>query len=200
MFFPWLPKHLIIKFPLLLWPLSLFWRLFSLKVFLGMLSPPAHLYPLPVHSHLSYNIDFALSADATYFSTQIVSEIQSYKFKCHTLLLLWEVLSSSRDAAPQTCCSSSFSVKGVIITIQVPKLETWASPSSPPLFKPTTFQQAPSSAHSAPIASVQVKSWDYFLLDFYGNKILTVQCDLSTNAYLITSLCCLGPFTVVHFI
>lgn len=165
-----------------------------------MLSLPVHLYPLPVHSQLSYNINFALSADATYFSSQIVNEIQSYKFKCQTLLLLWEVSSSSHDAAPQPCCSSSFSVKGVIITTQFPEPETWASPSSPPLFKPSTFQQAPSSTHSAPTASVQVKSWDYLLLECYGNKILTVQCDLSTNAYLVTSLCCLGPFTVVHFI
>lgn len=131
-----------------------------------MLSLPVHLYPLPVHSQLSYNIDFALSADATYFSTQIVNEIQSYKFKCQTLLLLWEVLSSSHDATPQPCCSSSFSVKGVIITIQFPEPETWASPSSPPLFKPTTIQQAPSSTHSAPTVSVQVKSWDYLLLEF----------------------------------
>lgn len=88
LFFPWLPKYSMFKLSLLLRPLSLslFWRLFSCKVFPRRLSSPAHscfsLYTLiyPIASPV-YN----LLLPQKHLSNQIFNEIQSYKFNYHRI-------------------------------------------------------------------------------------------------------------------
>lgn len=82
-------------------------------------------------------------------------------------------------------------MKSIIIHL-VPKPDTWASSSPPPLGKPTIFQQVPSSAHSTPIVPVRFRlrlSLARILLssvDF--NRILSGQWHLYRSDHAILLL------------
>lgn len=141
--------------------------LLEAQVFLRMPSSPAHVLSLYTLIYSQTPIVGYLLMLHKYFFTHIFNEIWTYILKCLTLLLLWEFCllgisnstcpkrnSFSSQASPQICCSSSFSEKGIILIHLLPKPETWAPFSSLPLSKCTTFQQAPSSAHSTSTAPV----------------------------------------------
>lgn len=110
---------------------------------------PAHLHPL--HSHLLPNVNLPHK----YFPIHIFFGIQIYKFKCLTLLPLWEVIWVSKIQRvrnwthplltpllkPAAHALSQW--KASLLSNQFPKRETAASSLSPSLWKPTTFQHAP---------------------------------------------------------